>query len=115
MLDYSILLTEDKSGKPKNGTSFHLTHTKLRDLHPELPQTCRFVFTSENNILNFQYENTETALNDKEEKVLKMRAEGKDGKTIANELGVDPSTISRTLKRAQKKQITDEPPSDAEA
>jgi len=97
MLDYSILLSADKEGKPKNGTSFLLEHTKLRELQPDLPQTCRFTFTTDQatDVMHLAYEDCENAVSEIEAKIIEMLKAGKSGKSIAEELGVPAYKVSR--------------------
>ena len=97
MLDYSILLSADKEGKPKNGTSFLLEHTKLRELQPDLPQTCRFTFTTDQatDVMHLAYEDCENAVSEIEAKIIELLQEGKSGKSIAEELGVRAYKVSR--------------------
>ena len=112
MLDYSILLSADKKAKPKNGTSFLLEHTKLRELHPDLPQTCRFTFTTDQatDVMHLASEDCEFAVNPLDAEIIKLLTEGKSGMKIAKDLGVQRSKVSRiktALAAQQQAQETD--------
>ncbi len=99
MLDYSILLREGKSSKPKNGTSFLLEHTKLRGLHPDLPKVCRYTFTTDKDadVMDHHYEDGEIEpINAVDAEILELLKEGKSGKEVAEALGINPSKVTRT-------------------
>lgn len=98
LLDYSILLREDKAGKPKNGTSFLLEHTKLRGLHPEIPQICRYTFTTDktSKVMDHAYEDVEQeTAREADTDIIELLKEGMSGKEVAENLGVSPSIVSR--------------------
>ena len=100
MLDYSILMSEEKgAAKPKNGTSFTLEHTKLRELHPDLPQTCRFEFTTEDDVMHLAYEDCENTLSKIDAEIAEALEKGTQGKVIAKNLGIQPSKVSRLKAR----------------
>ena len=105
MLDYSILLSEEKgASKPRNGTSFLLKHTKLRELHPDLPQTCRFVLTTKEDVMHLAYEDCENALSEIDAKIAERLEKGMQGKAIAHELGIQTSKVSRVKTRLAAQQ-----------
>jgi putative DNA primase/helicase len=98
LLDYSILLREDKSGKPKHGTSFLLEHTKLRELHPDIPKTCRYTFTTDpiTNVMDHHYEDGGTvAVSENESAIVELLKQGFSGKEVAEKLEVSSSLVSR--------------------
>jgi Trp operon repressor/predicted ATP-dependent serine protease len=100
MLDYSILLTESKGRKPKNGTSFILKHTKVREFVPDLPEMCRYTFTTDpvTDVMEHHYEDDETqTASEQEKKVLELLKQGMSGKEIAESLDVSASVVSRVL------------------
>ena len=101
LLDYSILLREDKSGKPKNGTSFLLEHTKLRELHPDIPKVCRYTFTTDlaTDVMDHRYEDGESdTVGEDDAAIVELLKEGLSGKEIAEQLGVSTSAVSRVKK-----------------
>lgn len=101
LLDYSILLREDKSGKPKNGTSFLLEHTKLRELHPDIPKVCRYTFTTDlaTDVMDHRYEDGESdTVSEDDAAIVELLKEGLSGKEIAEKLGVSTSAVSRVKK-----------------
>lgn len=86
LLDYSILLREDKAEKPKNGTSFLLEHTKLRELHEDMPEVCRYTFTTDfkTNVMTHCYEaDPGQAFTAEEDSVIGLLKDGWKGKDIA--------------------------------
>jgi hypothetical protein len=100
MLDYSILLSENKGGKPKNGTSFILKHTKVREFVPNLPEVCRYTFTTdpESDVMDHRYEDDETqSASEQDVKVIEFLKQGKSGKEIAEFIGVSTYVVSRVL------------------
>ena len=101
LLDYSILLREDKSGKPKNGTSFWLEHTKLRELHPDIPKMCRYTFTTDlaTDVMDHRYEDGESdTLSEDDAAIVELLKEGLSGKEVAEKLDVSTSVVSRVKK-----------------
>lgn len=101
LLDYSILLREDKSSKPENGTSFLLEHTKLRELHPDIPKECRYTFTTnlDTDTMNHHYEaGVNRTVSEKDAQLIALLKEGLMGKEIAKTQGVSTTTISRLKK-----------------
>lgn len=101
LLDYSILLREDKSGKPKNGTSFLLEHTKLRELHPDIPKVCRYTFTTDlaTDVMDHRYEDGESdTVSEVDAAIIELLKEGLSGKEIAEQLGISTSAVSRVKK-----------------
>lgn len=111
LLDYSILLSPDKHPKPQNGTSFLLQHTKLRDLHPDLPDVCRIVITTENDIMHLAYEDMSNPVAERDAEIAALFAQGYSGKEIAQQLGLHPSTVSRAKARLDS-HVQDEGASD---
>jgi len=98
MLDYSILLREDKSGRPKKGTSFMLEHTKLRGFHPDLPKLCRYTFTTDlvENVMHHTYEDVENeTVSESDAKIVALLKEGMTGKEVAESLSVSTTVVSR--------------------
>ncbi len=100
MLDYSILLREDKKGqhKPKNGTSFLLEHTKLRGLHPEIPKLCRYTFTTDpgSDVMDHCYEDGDTdTVSEDDAAIVELLKEGHSGKEVADKLDISTSVVSR--------------------
>ena len=98
LLDYSILLREDKSGKPKNGTSFLLEHTKLRELHPDIPKVCRYTFTTDlaTDVMDHRYEDGDSdTVGEDDAAIVELLKEGLSGKEVAEKLDVSSSVVSR--------------------
>lgn len=99
LLDYSILLTEcKKAAKPTNGTSFLLEHTKLRELHPDLPTVCRYTFTTDQvgDVMHHHYEDVDAGTEKEENaEIIEGLKNGMHGKDIAEKLGIAPSKVSR--------------------
>ena len=98
MLDYSILLREDKSGRPKNGTSFLLEHTKLRELHPDIPKVCRYTFATDlaTDVMDHRYEDGESdTVSEDDAAIVELLKEGLSGKEVAEKLDVSSSVVSR--------------------
>jgi len=98
MLDYSILLREDKAGKPKNGTSFMLEHTKLRGLHPDLPKVCRYTFMTDQaaNVMDHSYADVENEVfGESDAEAVELLKQGMKGTEIAECLGISVYTVSR--------------------
>jgi putative DNA primase/helicase len=98
LLDYSILLREDKSGKPKNGTSFLLEHTKLRELHPDIPKVCRYTFTTDlaTDVMDHRYEDGDSdTVSEDDVAIVELLKEGLSGKEVAAKLDVSSSVVSR--------------------
>lgn len=107
MLDYSILLREDKAGKPKNGTSFLLEHTKLRGLHPDIPKVCRYAFTTDTgtDVMDHRYEDGESeTISEDDAQIIALLKEGMTGKEVAEWQGISTATVSR-LKNALPEEI----------
>lgn len=99
LLDYSILLRDDKAGKPKNGTSFLLEHTKLRGLHPDLPGVCRFTFATDivTNVMDHKCVDVEAdpPTNQSESEIVNLLKQGLKGTEVAKRLGLKPYAVSR--------------------
>ena len=105
MLDYSILLRENKANKPKNGTSFLLEHTKLRGLHPDLPKVCRYTFTTDalTNVMDHHYEDVKGEhISEANAAIIELLKEGKSGKEVAQALGITASKVSRAKSEIDK-------------
>jgi hypothetical protein len=98
LLDYSILLREDKAGKPNNGTRFVLEHTKLRELHPNFPTVCRYTFTTdpESDVLTHLYEDRDSGVVTEEDTtIITLLRRGMSGEAIAKQVGRSTSYVSR--------------------
>lgn len=110
LLDYSILLREDKSCKPKNGTSFLVEHTKLRELHPNLPKVFRYTFTTDpdTDVMEHLYEDDITEPFSKEKlQIVELLKKGMSGIEIRAELGVTTSAITRLKKSLPADEIAE--------
>lgn len=129
LLDYSILLREDKAEKPKNGTSFLLEHTKLRELHEDMPKLCRYTFTTDlaTDVMTHSYDpDPGVAFTEEEEHVIALLKEGWKGKEVAAEIPSFnaskvtrlkqrlPSDVQTAIEEAQKGQHKSPAPPEAE-
>lgn len=105
MLDYSILLSPDKRAKPRNGTCFQVQHTKLRELHPDLPELFRVAITTEDGVMGYRYEEQETENLVRDAEIAALLDKGLTGQEIAAMIEVSASTVSRAKARieAQRK------------
>ena len=102
LLDYSILLKPLRSQDDQIGAQFGIEHTKLRDHIPALRQEHEATLWMADDRLNFIIAPVGPDMHPRAEAMLKLRAEGLSMAEIGRELGIDKSTVSRTLKKLQE-------------
>jgi len=104
LLDYSILLSKDRQPSPRNGTSFIVTHTKVRELLPDIPENCRVVITTENDVMHMRCEDeASSSAEDRDAEIAMHLAAGLKGKQIAELMDIHPSTVTRAKQRILSK------------
>lgn len=99
LLDYSILLSPLPSSCDRQDTRFSIEHTKLRDYIPELRQTFEYSIWTEDDVFYFEGVPASAQISQNATEMLRLRGEGLSLEVIAQELGVNKSTVSRTLKK----------------
>jgi putative DNA primase/helicase len=99
LLDVVIKLSRPKDYDPRQGAAFVLEFTKARHLTGDAAESLEIALGGDENIATWTY----TALEDSTfDRVVKLAKEALSPNEIANELGVNKSTVSRHLRAARE-------------
>lgn len=99
LLDYSILLNTLPSSPDREDTCFSIEHTKLRDFIPELRQAQEFAIWTDDGSFHFKGAVAQVQLSQNAAEMLRLQKDGLTVTAIAEALGINKSTVSRTLKK----------------
>lgn len=102
LLDYSILLSPLPSSTERHDTRFMVDHTKLRDHIPGLKQKYEYSIWTENEELQFEVVLADFQVSAHSAEMLRLRDEGLTYDAIGKKLGINKSTVGRTLKKLRE-------------